>query len=106
MVCGYTKHASEGTWFDGHEAPGSEKIFHKLIQQLPIDATDQLVEILKKCFAIGYWPQVWKMAKVVPIKKANNSPNLEISYRQLAICAKHNFWESDPEKNQRLMWPK
>lgn len=72
------------------KAPGTDQIFYILVRQLPDVVISQLVTTLNRCLALGYWPSLWKTAKVVPVRKANASPDMVQSYRPISLLASLN----------------
>lgn len=72
------------------KAPGTDQIFYILIRQLPIEIVDQLASIFNQCMMIGYWPAIWKTAKVVPVRKANATPTMVQSYRPISLLSSLN----------------
>lgn len=72
------------------KAPGTDQIFFILVRQLPIEVTDQLVTLCNRCLSLGYWPTVWKTAKVVPVKKANAPVGNVQSYRPISLLSSLN----------------
>lgn len=67
------------------KAPGEDNIHNALIKNLPQKAVVYLTKIFNGCFRLNYFPNVWKSAKVIAIKKPNKDDKMPISYRPISL---------------------
>lgn len=58
-----------------------------MIQQMPFEAFELLTDIFNKCMELGYWPEQFKLACVVPIKKSGKPSNRVSSYRPVSLLS-------------------
>lgn len=63
-----------------NRAPGEDQISNRLIKNLPPSDVTYLLIILNSCLRLSYFPQVWKNAKVIAIKKPEKPPNSPLSF--------------------------
>lgn len=69
------------------KAPGNDRISNKILKALPNSGIKYLTTIINACFKLGYFPNVWKESKVVPIKKPNKPPTDAGSYRPISLLS-------------------
>lgn len=67
------------------KAPGPDSIRNILLKNLPTAAIIWLTNLFNKCLNLSYWPKSFKMAKIIPILKANKPPNEASSYRPISL---------------------
>lgn len=68
-----------------NKAPGPDGITNKLLKSLPFPATVKLTAILNACLLRSYWPNKWKIGKVVAIGKPGKKRSLATSYRPISV---------------------
>lgn len=51
------------------KAPGQDNIPNILLKNLPQKAIDELATIFNQCLSKGYFPECFKLEKVIPIPK-------------------------------------
>jgi len=64
---------------------GTDGIPNLVIKRLPVNSFKVLSLIFNLCIDVGYYPNVWKTAKIVPIHKPNKNPLDPKSYRPVAL---------------------
>lgn len=69
------------------KAPGLDSIQNVLLKHLPHSAIAWLTHTFNKCFSLSYWPQSFKIAKVIPILKAGKPATDATSYRQISLLS-------------------
>lgn len=67
------------------KAPGIDKIDNILIKNLPFNSFQYLTKIFNACLSFGYFPSIWKTAKIHPIKKPGKNASEAISYRPISL---------------------
>lgn len=69
------------------KAPGIDRVHNRLIKNLPSNAILLLTLIINCCLRLGYFPNSWKQAKVIAIRKPNKPANLPSSYRPISLVS-------------------
>ncbi|CAG9136156.1 unnamed protein product [Plutella xylostella] len=69
------------------KAPGYDGIHNALLKNLPQKAVILLTKILNACLRISYFPQAWKLAKVIAILKSGKDACLGTSYRPISLLS-------------------
>lgn len=69
------------------KAPGNDRIHNSLLKNLPRSAMKHLATILIACMTFCYFPNDWKCANVIPIKKPGKDPQLSTSYRPISLLS-------------------
>lgn len=69
------------------KAPGVDKVHNTLIKHLPCIGILYLTMIINSCLRLSYFPDNWKHAEVIAIKKAQKPPNLAQSYRPISLLS-------------------
>lgn len=69
------------------KAPGKDRVHNRLIKKFPPNAILFLTSIINCCLRLSYFPQVWKNAKVIAIKKPNKPANTPSSYRPISLVS-------------------
>ncbi len=74
-------------------APGPDGIPLTFLQALGPRARQELLDIFNLSFSTGKSPQIWKIAIIVPLKKAGKPPGCMSLYRLigLASCVAKTF---------------
>ena len=67
------------------KATGTDKISSTLLKNLPRKALVFIVKIINGIFTTGHFPAVWKIAKVIPIKKKGKNESKIVSYRPISL---------------------
>lgn len=67
------------------KAPGYDGIHNMLLKNMSQKCVIWLTKIFNGCLKFGYFPTVFKHAKVIPIKKPGKDNNLAISYRPISL---------------------
>lgn len=88
------------------KAPGTDQIFCMLLKQLIAEITDELAIITSCCIELGYWPTVWKTAKVVAIRKRPSPPDYVQSYRPISLLSSINKLLEKMVLKRRTNWCK
>ena len=66
-------------------APGNDGITYSLLQKSPDILISKIIEILNFCLLIGYFPQQWKVAKVVMVPKPGKDHTVPKNYRPISL---------------------
>ena len=74
------------------KAPGFDEIFSAMVKNLP---NILIVNIVNGMLRLGYFPNEWKMAKIICIPKINKNPALVSSYRPVSLLP---HWSKIAEK--------
>lgn len=69
------------------KAPGRDRVHNTLIKHLPQRALIYLNFIICCCLKMSYFPQHWKRATVIPIKKPGKDSTLLTSYRPISLLS-------------------
>lgn len=69
------------------KSPGVDGVPNILLKHLPMAAKTKFVSILNKCLELGYWPNYWKLAKVVCVPKRNKPLDERSSYRPISLLS-------------------
>lgn len=64
---------------------GFDEIPNSLIKHLPYEALLQIARICNSCLGLGYFPDKWKMAKVIPIPKPDKKLSDPSSFRPISL---------------------
>lgn len=64
---------------------GPDGITNILLINLPRAARDLLAEIFNSCITLSYWPNYFKVAKIVPILKSGKTPTDPSNYRPISL---------------------
>ena len=70
-----------------NKAPGFDGILNIFLKKLPDIALEFLRNILNACLKFGYFPHIFKCAKVVAIHKRGKDPRLPSSYRPISLLS-------------------
>ena len=69
------------------KAPGPDKITTQQLKNLPMKSIVQLYYILKSCLQTSYFPDPWKVAKVLPVPKPGKSKSDLRNYRPISLLS-------------------
>lgn len=69
------------------KAPGLDKVHNCLIKNLPPVAVLLLTLIINSCLKLSYFPDTWKHAKVIAIKKPGKPASKPLSYRPISLLS-------------------
>lgn len=69
------------------KAPGQDRVHNRLIKKIPPEGFLFLTFIINCCLRLSYFPDRWKTAKVIGIKKPNKPPNNPNSYRPISLVS-------------------
>lgn len=67
------------------KAPGVDNIQNVLLKNLPQRCIVLLAKLFNACLLQGYFPNQWKEAKIIPLKKPNKDDKLPSSYRPISL---------------------
>lgn len=73
--------------FKTSKSPGFDQIQNVLLKKLPFNLIILLTLIFNSCFKIGFFPDAFKRAKVIPISKPGKDPKLCTSYRPISLLS-------------------
>lgn len=66
---------------------GVDRIGYPMLQHLPADMEEYLLEVLNKIWTTGKIPQRWKEGLVVPIPKADKDPTIPANLRPITLVS-------------------
>ena len=69
------------------KSPGQDHITADLLKNAPTKIIVQLYYIFKKATILAHFPDCWKDATILPIKKPNKSSTLPSSYRPISLLS-------------------
>lgn len=69
------------------KAPGFDKVNNRLIKMLPPIGFIYLAMIINSCFHHAYFPQSWKHAKMIAIRKPGKPAQSPSSYRPISLLS-------------------
>ena len=69
------------------KSPGDDGIPNKVLKQFPKRAIIMVTKIYNACLKFSYYPDTWKVAKVIPIPKPNKNLSLASSYRPISLLS-------------------
>lgn len=67
------------------KAPGEEGIQGIVIKNLPDNIIEILEDIYNSAILHSHFPNIWKNARIIPIKKPNKDPTQPSSYRPISL---------------------
>lgn len=68
-----------------NKAPGIDRLDNILIKNFPFKCFHFLTNIFNFCLSIGYFPGIWKVAKIIPIKKPGKADSIPLNYRPISL---------------------
>lgn len=71
--------------FKNKKAPGEDKITYLMLKKLPKKGIIFLTKLINKIMLLGYFPDAWKIAKIIVLLKPNKNPTLPSSYRPISL---------------------
>lgn len=69
------------------KSPGLDDVSNRLLKNLPMKGIQKLVDIFNACLKLGYFPNEFKKAKVIPIAKPGKNVKLPSSYRPISLLS-------------------
>ena len=69
------------------KAPGIDQINNILLKNLPLSALNYLLRIYNFCISNSYFPNAFKLAKVIPIPKSGKDERLPSNYRPISLLS-------------------
>lgn len=73
--------------FRPFKSPGIDRVLAVALKKLPIGPKCLIIAVFNKCLELRYWPENWKMAKVVCVPKRGKPANLQSSYRPISLLS-------------------
>ncbi|KAI3387522.1 hypothetical protein SNEBB_008580, partial [Seison nebaliae] len=70
-----------------NKSPGHDGITRNLMMKLPAEAKAKILEIYNAALKTGYFPAVWKRARVIMILKPGKDPQIPESYRPISLLS-------------------
>lgn len=70
-----------------NKSPGHDEIDNRLLKNLPLEAVLEIANILNDCFVHGYFPEIWKVARVIAIPKPGKDSKNPINYRPISLLS-------------------
>ena len=69
------------------KAPGFDGVFNMVLKKLSNRVHLLLSSIFNRCLELHYYPSIWKIAKIIPIRKPGKDPTLASSYRPISLLS-------------------
>jgi hypothetical protein len=69
------------------KSPGVDEVNNRLLKNLPRKGIVYLTYLINACLKLGYFPNSWKKASVVPILKPGKDPSNPSSYRPISLLS-------------------
>lgn len=69
------------------KAPGPDRIANRVLRNLPREAISALTRIFNACLENSYFPDSWKVAKIITIHKSGKPPEEPSSYRPISLLS-------------------
>lgn len=73
--------------FKNSKTPGHDNLSVKIIKNLPRKVLAFLLKIINGIFVTGHYPEVWKIAEVIPVPKKGKDPIKICSYRPISLLS-------------------
>lgn len=68
-----------------NKAPGNDSITNLQLKHLPNKGIVQIVKIINAIFLNAYFPNTWKLAKIIPVPKPGKCQNTVQNYRPISL---------------------
>lgn len=72
-------------WLANKKSPGHDLITNKILKNLTLKSLAYLASLLNSMLRIGYFPNTWKIAIIIPIHKPGKNKNSPSSYRPISL---------------------
>jgi len=72
-------------WLANKKSPGHDLITNKILKNLTSKSLAYLASLLNAMLRIGYFPNTWKIAIIIPIHKPGKNKNSPTSYRPISL---------------------
>lgn len=69
------------------KAPGFDQTFNLELKHLSQGSFAFVARLFNRCWELGYFPSVWKLAKVIPVLKPGKDPSVPKSYRPISLLS-------------------
>ncbi|GFU55951.1 RNA-directed DNA polymerase from mobile element jockey [Trichonephila clavipes] len=69
------------------KAAGIDRISNRMLKNLPLISIFELTNIITNVIKLGYFPQSWKTAAVIPILKPGKDPTKADCFRHIALLS-------------------
>lgn len=73
------------TRLKSRKSPSHDAIHNALLKNLPQKAIVYITKIFNGCFVLGYFPKIWKNAKIIPLKKPGKDNTSPTNYRPVSL---------------------
>ena len=73
--------------FKNNKAPGPDEVTYTVLKKLPKKGIVFITKIINSIMLKGYYPELWKTAKVIVLLKPNKNPALALSYRPISLLS-------------------
>ena len=71
----------------GNTAPGPDGIHYKMLKNLHPTALQNLLFLFNKIWSTHHYPEPWRMATILPLRKPGKPPEDPSSYRPIALTS-------------------
>lgn len=69
------------------KTPGQDQISGQIIKNFPLNITKNLIIIIQNCIKLQHFPNSWKNALIIPIKKPDKDPSHPLNYRPISLLS-------------------
>lgn len=66
-------------------SPGIDRITYEALKNLPKKTLLSITDIFNSCIACGYFPDNWKLAKIIMIHKPKKKPSNPVNHRPISL---------------------
>ena len=71
---------------NANKAPGPDHLTADICLKFTLEFPNIILDVFNRCFTLGYFPEQWKVAKVVALPKSNKNNYIDISgYRPIGL---------------------
>jgi hypothetical protein len=69
------------------KAPGFDQTFNLELKHLSHGTFAFVARLFNRCWELGFFPSMWKVAKVIPVLKPGKDPSVPQSYRPISLLS-------------------
>jgi hypothetical protein len=69
------------------KCPGHDEIDNRLLKNLPLEATLEIAKLFNDCFSSGYYPETWKVARIIALPKPGKDSRKPINFRPISLLS-------------------
>lgn len=69
------------------KCPGHDEIDNRLLKNLPIEAILEITKLFNDCLSSGYFPDFWKVARVIALPKPGKDSRNPANFRPISLLS-------------------